>query len=298
MNQRAVISDDWLERLNLALQSSPETLVTPNSPAENVFVVGAPRSGTTLLLQMIVAALDIGYVSNLAASFWMRPEAGVLLSRKWLDRPTLRTNSNYGQTEGPEQPHEFGGFWRRVLGYQAMEQAEHPDVDWAQVELELDRIGAAWQRPVVYKVFQLYWHLAEFHRRRPSRWIWVQRDPIANAASLLRLMERRDCGFTSAVPESVAEYETSERWQQATVQVFCLHRWLQGQWDQLDSDSKLIVALSDLQTNPSRVMNEVGGFLDMDPMLLDFQNGQTLKARPPEDADLLNKIQRFWEEIS
>lgn len=298
MNEHGTISDDWLQTLNLAVQSTEKSLVTVDSPAENVFVVGAPRSGTTLLLQMIVAAFDIGYVSNLAASFWMRPEAGILLSRKWLARPQLQTKSNYGQTEGPEQPHEFGGFWRRVLGYQAMEQAERPEINWQQVEIELDRIGAAWQRPVVYKVFQLYWHLADFHRRRPSRWIWVQRDPITNAASLLRLMQQRNCGYTSAVPESVAEFEAPERWQQATVQIFCLNRWLQYQWDQIDSDSKLVVALSDLQIKPDQVMNEVGEFLGMDPSSLNLHDGQAIRPRPPEDADLLNKIQKFWEQIS
>ncbi|MEM7782972.1 MAG: sulfotransferase [Planctomycetota bacterium] len=298
MHEFQSVAEDWLEKVNHAIHEHVESVVEPAGPAENIFIVGAPRSGTTLLLQMIVAAFDIGYISNLAACFWKRPELGVLLSKKLLGRPNLSTESNYGQTVGPEQPHEFGGFWRRVLGYESMSQSERPEIVWELVEAELDRIAAAWDRPVVYKVFQLYWHLAEFHRRRPARWIWVQRDPVENAASLLRLMNLRNCGFTSAVPESVSEFDATERWQQATVQTLCLDRWLASQWEQIDDGSKMIVGLSDLRTNPQAQLNRIGQFLGMPAGQLELNSANVFRGSQNQDNAVLEKIRQYWETIS
>ena len=38
-----------------------------------LFIVGVPRSGTTLLYQLMCTHLDVGYVSNAMARWWMAP---------------------------------------------------------------------------------------------------------------------------------------------------------------------------------------------------------------------------------
>jgi hypothetical protein len=46
-----------------------------------VFVLGVPRSGTTLTSQLLAYCLDAGYVNNAAARFWLAPVHGIRLAR-------------------------------------------------------------------------------------------------------------------------------------------------------------------------------------------------------------------------
>ena len=83
-----------------------------------VYVVGAPRSGTTLLYQLISRYLQVGYINNLIARFWMRPAVGIRLSQAIIGstgRNQVALRSLHGTTEGVEGPHEFGYFWRHWL---------------------------------------------------------------------------------------------------------------------------------------------------------------------------------------
>jgi len=74
--------EEFLRRLNEDLAEREQALyadVGVERPV--VFVVGLPRSGTTLLSQLLAYCLDAGYVTNVAARFWLAPVHGIRLSR-------------------------------------------------------------------------------------------------------------------------------------------------------------------------------------------------------------------------
>ena len=75
--------------LNINFFSYLEVLFAPNSqlklPYPPVFILGAPRSGSTLLMQVISDSLDVGYLNNFHCKFYGAPSIfnGFLpLSRK------------------------------------------------------------------------------------------------------------------------------------------------------------------------------------------------------------------------
>lgn len=78
-----------------------------------VFLIGAPRTGSTLLYQLLVAAFRVGYLANRhcrwygAPSLLRAPEAP-------RDEATLFA-SEFGQTAGGESPSECGRFWYRFF---------------------------------------------------------------------------------------------------------------------------------------------------------------------------------------
>ncbi|MFK7959772.1 MAG: hypothetical protein AB8G96_04535 [Phycisphaerales bacterium] len=130
----------------------------PVDPATQpiVWIVGTPRSGTTLLAELLTASTDIGFVDNLAARFPEHPETGMLLSASLRPatgaaggvgrgvvtgagtgvvtgagtgaeaEPGAVTGTaapraafppfDIGRTQGPHGTHEFGFFWSRWLG--------------------------------------------------------------------------------------------------------------------------------------------------------------------------------------
>ncbi len=112
----------WFLALNLALASLdlPDPTV-PTDPARLplVYIVGVPRSGTTLASQLVSRHLVVGWIGGLVARFWARPSVGIRLARA-LDpdygRAAISYRSLHGYTGGFAGPHEFGYFWRHWLG--------------------------------------------------------------------------------------------------------------------------------------------------------------------------------------
>ena len=101
--QRDDKAEHFLDRLNLNLTSiEPLKDELPDRTWPLVFVLGLPRSGTTLLTQLLGHSLDVAVVNNLVARFWLAPVTGMRLSRIILG-DEVHTNflSDYGKTPHP-----------------------------------------------------------------------------------------------------------------------------------------------------------------------------------------------------
>jgi hypothetical protein len=119
--QTNAADEAFFEALNEAIASAslPAAQAThAGAELPVLYIVGVPRSGTTLLSQLLSRHFDVGYIDNLIARFWMRPSVGIRLSDAVLgrDRRSMITfASRFGSTEPAAGPHEFGYFWRRWL---------------------------------------------------------------------------------------------------------------------------------------------------------------------------------------
>jgi LPS sulfotransferase NodH len=104
-----------------------------------VFVVGAPRSGTTLLHQLLATALPLDYVDNIVARFWLKPSLGIALSRQLLGHDRHREivyRSRLGVSEGLAGPHEFGYFWSKWFRFDDARTHHLDDMERARVDLD------------------------------------------------------------------------------------------------------------------------------------------------------------------
>ena len=81
------------------------------SPHTPLFIVGLPRSGTTLLYQSLVSQFEIGFLHNHFNYLYGIP---VRLGRR--NRSTTSLESNYGHVRGWHSPSEHFGIWRPVFG--------------------------------------------------------------------------------------------------------------------------------------------------------------------------------------
>ena len=81
-----------------------------------VFIVGAPRSGTTLVYQALSAFLDVTCPTNLTAMFPKSPLTAARLQRliPWAARPDFK--NFYGQTTRFRGPNDAFHLWNRWLG--------------------------------------------------------------------------------------------------------------------------------------------------------------------------------------
>jgi len=113
--------EEFFKELNASLSSMclPSSKNINSEQIPIIFIVGIPRSGTTLLSQLIARYLPVGYINNITARFWMRPSVGIRLTKAlYLDdfgRSNITFKSDLGKTTNPEDPHEFGYFWSHWL---------------------------------------------------------------------------------------------------------------------------------------------------------------------------------------
>jgi len=128
---------DVLGKLNELLESKDNKLTSSFSKPEFpiCFIIALPRTGSTLFQQVLASTLDIGYVSNLMASFWSAPYIGALFEKKFQDKTFFSTfKSQYGNTKGVFEPHEWGWFWKKFLN---LKGDDHYIVDESRVDINI-----------------------------------------------------------------------------------------------------------------------------------------------------------------
>lgn len=262
--------EELLGTLNAALapveQASylelPETYPT-------LHIVGVPRSGTTLLYQVVAAGLEIGYVNNLVAAFWRAPALGIRLSRKLgLDRFEASFDSSFGRTRGVGEPHEFGYFWNHHLRYPglwALPPEHEEEIDWGGLRRVIVNMEH-WNRgPIVFKPMLLIWHLERMAREMPLTCIaWIRRDLRAAALSLLE-MRRSLFGteerWASLRPHGPGWLEHEPPWRQVAAQVVALDRTLAAAASSLGPETVLELGYEELCADPRAVVERVRGLL-------------------------------------
>lgn len=166
-----------------------------------VLVVGAPRSGTTLLMQTIAAGGLCAYPTNFLGRFFGAPGVGARIQRLMFD-PAFQFRDEFhdlspeppgfdsalGKTRGALAPSEFWYFWRRFLPTSEIEPigSRMSEVDLASLAAELRTLTTAFERPFAAKGMMLQYDVAAFGKALPNLlFVHVERDPIANAASIL-----------------------------------------------------------------------------------------------------------------
>lgn len=210
--------------------------VTPQPAA---FIVGAPRSGTTILHQSLCYVSDVGYVDNLVARFFWYPELGLSVANELNYPRRWRGRSSFGATQDLSEPHEFGRFWLEQLGYHSMQQQQAPGRPLADAAKALERMSSVAGKALLFKVFTLVWHLAEFHNAHAprSRWILIRRELAAVALSLLKLRLSRGAIGTwrSLVPLSALDY--TDPYEQVVAQAIDVERWIEAELAQIPNEA-------------------------------------------------------------
>jgi len=258
------VQESFLERFNNILQPYQEEDYIEDLPEEypTVHVIGVPRSGTTLVTQILATHTDIGYINNLIAAFWKAPVYGIRLSSQVVPR-NLKSSyqSEFGRTKGIHEPHEFGYFWSELLHYREMlEQENKDDIDWKRVRLVLTNMALAFGRPVLFKSFLLGWHVTEVQKILPRTcWIHVYRDPLANILSLLKLRKELLGSvekWASLKPKEYTFLRKQSYLEQVVGQYYFLERSYREQLAQIPTDNVFHLSYEDFCRNPNAVLSD------------------------------------------
>lgn len=143
-----------------------------------VFVVGCPRSGTTLMMQWLASLGAFAYPSNLVARFYANPYVGVRIQqvlhtfdKKKQIFPEQKSDhayaSAYGHTSGALEPSEYWYFWRRFFHFGEIQKIEdfysgRHDLNGFVSELAL--MEKAFGLPLAMKALIINWNLDDLYK--------------------------------------------------------------------------------------------------------------------------------------
>ena len=226
----AANSDSICQRLEIDLFATLEAEADARAPA--VFVLGAPRTGSTYLYQLCAHRWGLPYLDNLTnEKLWRWPIVGVLY--QWLNRSNRRIQfeSAYGKTNGPDQPSEGsntmqwwfgGGHPSQVVSAETLPRREPHLLQTLDAVRRLTGQGL-----LIKNAWNCFRVRALATRLSNALFLWIRRDIAAASASdlLARYRVQGSPGrWNSATPANLAQLERRHPVEQVIENQFEFHR--------------------------------------------------------------------------
>ena len=172
---------------------APQRTLNNELPHRPIFIIGPPRSGSTLLYQTLIQAFNIGYLSNLHCYLFGVP--ALVEKLRPLDSRSLPNSfsSRHGNTPGLTGPSECAEFWYRF--FPRSPQYVAPDFGDANFREAFRTAVKAFiqktAKPVLFKNLHCSQRLQPIHRALPEAlFIVIKRNITDNAHSLLEMRKK------------------------------------------------------------------------------------------------------------
>ncbi len=270
--------ESLLKEINSVLESAEEKLLQnflePKYPT--ILIIGAPRSGTTLVLQWLAKTGYFAYPTNLLSRFYGAPCIGAKIQQLFtapeynfrneiLDfTGEISFESDLGKTEGALAPNEFWYFWRRFIS-----NTEPEYLDEAALELinskkflaELAAIEAVFDKPVAMKGMILQFNI-EFLNSIFDKvlFVFIKRHPFYNIQSLLKARVSFYGDIEKWYSVKPAEYEALRDlspYEQVAGQVYYTNRSIEKGLEGIDPERYLQFGYEEFCADPKLVFDSI-----------------------------------------
>gem|GEM_PF-100270 len=251
-------------------------------PPAPVFIVGAPRSGTTLLYQLLVNRFQFTYFSNFMAKGLARPVAAALVQNRLFETQAQTDyDSKYGSTEGELGPSEAGEFWYRWFPrppHVHVRPGAAPDETRRELFQEIMGISAVTMTPMLIKNTFNSMRIAALAETFPrASFIVCRRNPLNIAQSLLKGrvdLHGNKRVWWSLPPKEIDQLADHYAWDQVAEQVHYIYNQIEEDRRRIGPDRFFTIDYAQFCQNPGLVMNDAGRFLR--------ERGHSLGDRSPD----------------
>ena len=116
-----------------------------------VFIIGPPRSGTTVLYQLLCKHFNFGYTNNFVADWYNIPITATRLYNIFSSQTSsIELTSNFGKSSNLYGPNEFGKFWYRWFSKTHELKDNYPLIE-NKLRLEIAGLTKIHQKPMLFK---------------------------------------------------------------------------------------------------------------------------------------------------
>lgn len=239
----------------------------PAGPSKTpIFIIGAPRSGTTMTFQLIVSAFPLGYLTNTHCMVFGAPALASCFLRN-RDRKIM-FESKHGRTSGAYGPSECGEWWYRFFPRNPayVTRLGMRTKNLKRFQRSLGLISRVEGRPLVFKNLYAGLRLDPIVAMFPEAiFIHVQRERFDNAVSLLEGRMNANGNFEawwSVSPPGYEEWLEAHPAEQVMAQIELIERRIQTDVRNLGlEDQVLTVSYEDICADTALFLKRIQGFL-------------------------------------
>lgn len=265
--QKDPSEEKFLEMLNKHLSNmEPVDLLDPGHTQPIIFVIGVPRSGTTLLTQLVSSCFDVGSINNLIARFWLAPVSAIKLSKAVLsNQKNILYQSNYGKTSDITEPHEFSYFWHRWLKLEYMPEYEiekmEKEIDWSGLILTLRNMALTFGKPLMLKAPLVLYYIDKIAAKMPEAiFVYSKRD-LADVAVSLRKGRIKyygdDSKWLGMYPLEYNKIKNLPPKEQLAAQIYYLDKSYRSKLNELQAEQGLVLEYKDICTNTQESLQKI-----------------------------------------
>lgn len=313
IREKSVEDEKILARINALLAPIEEEFCAGvRGPALPVcFIIGPPRSGSTLLSQLLLATGTFQAPTNFIARFWKAPAFAITMSRVLPLPPSPGFESERGRTTGLSAPHEFGYFWSRWFdvgqGSHALNADERAKVDARGLARALGAMETAASRPLLFKNNTWCTPQADFLSGLlpTARFVVCDRDPFFVAQSILEQRARLgdETVWWSARPSGSDTWGKLGPLEEVARQTVGLYRDMEAALAHIPVDRVRRIDYQTLCSDPGRVVRNILDWLEVElpagqagllPRQLNATD--TVKLKPEREAKLRELLFQYKSE--
>ena len=253
--------------------------------APAVFILGAPRTGSTFLYQALVSAYRLPFVDNMTNTFFSTmPTLGVVLGQGLRQAQRIRYASRYGKVDGLLQPSEGsavmahwfgGGHPSQVVSTRIREGLESHLT--ATLRVVQRTLGAPLVIKNAWNCFRIEYLAAGLPE---ANFIWIRRDIGAAAKSDLAAryaVHGSPEVWNSATPANVETLRSQPYWEQVVENQYEFSKAISTGLGRMTEERWMDVWYEDLTANPQAILDALGRRLAL------------LKGRAAESLDGLTE---------
>lgn len=272
-------------------------------PLSPVFVIGAPRTGSTILYQALTNAYRFAYIDNTVCTWHRNLRFGFWLSgKKHGDKPHNNFKSEHGNTHkfGGHAPSECGQFWYRWLP-KTRHFIDHDEATPKMVaELRKEVLGASvyLQRPILFKNLNAGQRLRLIHKAFPgAKIIFVRRDPRFVIRSIMKARQKvgvAEGQWWSIMPPNTTELLSLPEGEMCAAQVYYLERQIEKDLALFPKNNVRVIHYQDLDQGLVHRLGEWAGVsVRDDAEIPEFQHDAPSQLTQDELEELTRLVEKY-----
>ena len=277
-----------------------------------VFIVGSPRSGTTLLYQLLMSAFKFSYIPNISNTWYMMPVAAASLGKRFNKPYSSSFKSEHGFEEGIMAPSEAGKIWNRWFPHEKREGFNYTPSNYLPESVQMKiysfvaNIENTFDAPFLTKNVKMSVRINALLEIFPDAlFIHIQRNPVHSAASLLNIRRQKKKSWWSVMPREYPSIKLQPELEQVCQQVYYTELNIKKDLQDIENSRLHQVNYAKLCTNPVQKLQVIGKFLannglpadsDFSSIPKSFPASRPLKAKFIKDIEL-EKIQSILDTL-
>ena len=276
-----------------------------------IFVVGIQRSGSTLLMQLLTHYFQFTYPDNITARFWRSPHLGILISKslqhQFKQQSVSSFLSDYGVTNEPFAPHEFGYFWSHYFGFEPVHQLTQKQlgkIDLTNLKRDLFLMEYFGENPLLFKAIPLSFNSDFLAKIFPNAlFINITRSPLHIAASTFKARIERfgdSAVWWSLKPNEYGRLLNLPPLAQVAGQIIYSLKRVKNCLDSITPEKKTEVSYESLCTDPIKTLEDISKFFGnkIQKKESDIPRSFNVQKKFNLDAEELNTLEKYLNEFN